>query len=96
MTNDDFQFQVIDALANNSTLLRKYEKTLKSFKVLHQELESLIIEKNEAIKELDYNTFLFNELSKANLVEGELEGLESEYETLNNVEQIKDHTITSR
>ncbi|MBO6606797.1 DNA repair protein RecN [Psychroserpens sp.] len=90
LTNDDFQFQIIDALANNSETLIKYEAVLSEFKLAHNELNKLKDQKTEALKELDYNRFLLNELTDANIKDGELEDLEREYETLNNVEEIKD------
>ncbi|WP_136481412.1 DNA repair protein RecN [Cognatitamlana onchidii] len=89
LTSNEFQFQVIDALANNATELSAYQSELKVFKNLHKELNALYELKANAIKEHDYNLFLFNELSDANLVEGELQALEEEYETLNNIEDIK-------
>jgi len=90
LTNDDFQFQIIDALAKNVKLLAEYANTLKTYKILDTELQALQKQKADSIKELDYNRFLLNELEEAKLVGGELETLESEYETLNNVEDIKD------
>lgn len=90
LTDDDFQFQIIDALADNGELLEDYSKKLKTYKSLSNELQELITQKTESIKELDYNLFLLNELEETNLIEGELETLESEYETLNNVEGIKE------
>ena len=89
VTNYNFQFQVIDALANNQNRLDGYSKLLYEFKLLKSNLEVLNIQKREAIKEHDYNAFLLNELVEANLVDGELETLESEYETLNNIEEIQ-------
>ncbi|MFH4968803.1 DNA repair protein RecN [Gaetbulibacter sp. M240] len=90
LTHDDYQFRVIDALADNSVLLESYAKELVAFKAMKNELKELIAFQAEAIKEQDYNTFLLNELVEANLVEGELEALEEEYETLNNMEVIKE------
>ena len=90
LTNDDFQFQVIDALADNAKLLEIYSAQLKQFKQLKKALKALQEQKAEAIKELDYNSFLLKELDDAKLVKGELEVLEAEYETLNNVEEIKE------
>ncbi|TXD85160.1 DNA repair protein RecN [Subsaximicrobium wynnwilliamsii] len=95
LTNDDFQFQVIDALADNLKLLNGYQQELQSFKALDKELKALQAQKAEAIKELDYNLFLLKELTDANLVAGELESLEEEYETLNNVEEIKEKLAAS-
>jgi len=90
LTNNDFQFQIIDALANNQSSLREYKQKLKEYKETKVKLEKLNNIKAEAIKEHDYNTFLLKELEEANLVIGELESLEIEYETLSNVEEIKE------
>mgnify|MGYP003671822783 CR=1 FL=1 len=90
LTSNDFQFQVIDALANNTEVLENYRTELKAFKKLQKELKELLDFQAEAIKEHDYNSFLLNELVEANLVEGEVETLEEEYKTLNNVEGIKE------
>ena len=90
IVDDAFQFQVIDALAGTVSDLGKYKGELWSYKSLQKELEGLLNLKSEAIKEHDYNTFLLNELVEAQLVDGELEILEEEYETLNNVEDIKE------
>lgn len=96
LTNDDFQFQVIDALANNSNLLNDYSLQLQHFKTLKSDLKKLQTQKVEAIKELDYNVFLLKELEDAKLVDGELESLEEEYETLNNIEEISERLTASR
>ena len=90
LTNDDFQFQVIDALANNASILQEYATDLLNYKNLQKELKVLQLQKSESIKEYDYNSFLLKELEDAKLVEGELETLEEEYETLNNIEEIRE------
>ncbi len=90
LTSNDFQFQVIDALANNDELLQSYATELKAYKKLQKELQELHDFQAEAIKEHDYNSFLLNELVEANLIEGEQQALEEEYETLNNIEGIKE------
>lgn len=90
LTSNNFQFQIIDALASNGGVLEKYGSELKVYKKLQKELKTLLDFQAEAIKEHDYNTFLLNELVEANLIDGELETLEEEYEALNNVENIKE------
>lgn len=95
LTSNDFQFQIIDALANNDAELQNYKSELKLYKSLKKELNELLHFQAEAIKEHDYNTFLLNELVEANLVVGEIELLEEEYETLNNVESIKEKLAES-
>jgi DNA repair protein RecN (Recombination protein N) len=90
LVDDDFQFQIIDALANNKASLEKYQAQLNGFKQLQKELKVLFNLQAEALKEQDYNTFLLKELTEANLVDGEFETLEEEYETLNNIEEIQE------
>ncbi|MGK0253579.1 MAG: DNA repair protein RecN (Recombination protein N) [Mariniflexile sp.] len=90
LTSNEFQFQIIDALANNEVTLQTYKIELKFYKKLKKELRELLDFQTEAIKEHDYNSFLLHELVEANLVDGELELLEEEYETLNNIEDIKE------
>ncbi|WP_055443531.1 DNA repair protein RecN [Lacinutrix himadriensis] len=90
LVDDDFQFQIIDALANNKASLEKYQSQLDGFKQLQKELKVLFNLQAEALKEQDYNTFLLKELTEANLVDGEFETLEEEYETLNNIEEIQE------
>ena len=90
LVDDSFQFQVIDALAENTKALEQYSAKLSVFKTLKKELESLKTFQAEAIKEHDYNAFLLKELVEANLKKDELEGLEEEYEVLNNVEVLQE------
>ena len=90
LTDNGFQFQIIDALANNDKVLQDYKIELKGYKKLQKELKELLTFQAEAIKDHDYNSFLLSELVEANLVDGEVETLEEEYETLNNIEGIQE------
>ncbi len=89
LTNDDFQFQIIDALAKNSADIETYQQLLKSYKSTQKQLSDLIASKLQAEKEQDYQSFLLNELTEAKLQGVQLEALELEYNTLNNVESIQ-------
>ncbi len=89
LTNDDFQFQIIDALAKNSAAIETYQQLLKSYKTSQKQLSDLIAAKEQAEKEQDYQSFLLNELTQAKLQDIHLETLELEYNTLNNVESIQ-------
>ncbi len=90
LTSNEFQFQVIDAIAKHDAVIQNYKEELKTYKILQKELKELLAFQAEAIKEHDYNSFLLNELVEAKLIAGEFEILEEEYETLNNIEGIKD------
>jgi len=88
LTENAFQFRVLDALAENNALLKEYRELLKKHGSLTRELQRMTATKMEAEKELDYNSFLLQELEQAPLREGVLAELEEEYTTLNNVEQL--------
>ncbi|MFH6770178.1 DNA repair protein RecN [Gaetbulibacter aquiaggeris] len=90
LISNEFQFQVIDVIANNNNLLEQFKSELKEYNALQKELKELQNFQADAIKEHDYNIFLLNELTEANLKDGELELLEEENETLSNVEDIKE------
>ena len=90
LANVDFQFHLIDSLANNKKFLESYARGLKIRKTLKKELD-LILQNQEKIKQqYDYNLFLFEELEKANFQIGEQEDLEQKIDQLSNVEQIKE------
>ena len=89
LSNTKFQFKIIDALASNSKQLASYQRELKIFKKLNNELDELVISQDLEKQQYDYNLFLFNELEIADLRIGEQEKVEQELILLNNVEAIK-------
>ncbi|MCL9770111.1 DNA repair protein RecN [Flavobacterium sp. HXWNR69] len=91
LTEENYQIEILDAVANNVELLTSYKIALSDFKSIQKELKQLIEEKETLVKEHEYNSFLLNELLAANLVEGEQETLEQELEQLSNVEFIKEN-----
>ncbi|MFC6858471.1 DNA repair protein RecN [Zunongwangia atlantica] len=86
--NNDYQFQVIDTIADNEALNLEYREALKELRALQKREEALKEEQSQATKEYDYNVFLLNELDEAKLQPGMLEELETRYEELNNVEEL--------
>ena len=89
--NAEYQFNVIDTIAKNESLILQYKKELKEYKLLLNRFEELKEDQSQAAKEYDYNVFLLNELEEANLKEGMLEELEERYEELNNVEELTEN-----
>ncbi|PHQ62267.1 MAG: DNA repair protein RecN [Maribacter sp.] len=88
LANTNFQLKVIDALADNKVMLADYSNRLSAYHKTSQELDQLIDFQKNTIKELDYNSFLLEELEKAPLKEGILEELEAQHTQLSNVEDI--------
>ena len=89
LINDDFQFHVLDALAQNNTSIEAYQHLLKTYKSTQKKLVELNASKLQSQNDADYHTFLLNELIEVNLQSIDLELLEVEYNTLNNVELIQ-------
>ena len=91
LSEEDFQFKVLDSIANNKENLRTFESTLKQFREANKDADLKRIEFNSLVKENEYNTFIYNELTSANLSRHELEELEQNYNALSNVESIKEN-----
>jgi DNA repair protein RecN (Recombination protein N) len=91
LSHDDFQLQVIDAMAGNSSLLMDYSAKFKKFRKDLKELNELKRALNKDKSELDYLKHQFNELESVQLVAGEQIELENELEILSHSEEIKYH-----
>lgn len=89
LINRGFQFNVIDSFAGLKNEVRSFRLQFLEYRKQQKELESLLQmgEKNE--QEIDYLKFQIDELGKANFQAGEQEELEQEFQSLSNVEQIK-------
>ncbi|MGO4904202.1 DNA repair protein RecN [Flavobacterium sp. W20_MBD1_R3] len=90
LSDENVQFEIIDAIANNKETILEYQSLLKSYKTDKSKLNTLLKKQNESKKEQEYNTFLLEELIAAQLKSGEQETLEVDFEKLNNVEIIKE------
>ena len=84
-----YQIEVLDALSGNAATLQAYQNTLTEFSSVSKELEALLSQKETALKELDYHTFLHQELEEASLQSLDQQALETDYQTLNNAEEIQ-------
>jgi len=98
IADDSFQRSVLDAFVgaqflNNQIkferVLDDYRSVLKDYRIQRKELLLLEKQKSELLKELDYNTFLLNELEEINLDGLDENALENELNQLSNVESIE-------
>ncbi len=89
LADDAFQFQIIDALAQTHDLLKNYKDTLADYKENQKKLESLQNQQQQSKKDYDYNSFLLQEIEEAQVLNLDLKTLESQYETLSNVDYIQ-------
>lgn len=93
--NEDFQFHIVDTLAQNQPFLEQYEKDLKIYRKNAKKLKELRDFQKNTQKEYDYNSFILNELQEADLEEGMQEELEEIHEQASNVEDIKERLSES-
>ena len=89
LNTNDFQREVMDALAENGKFLEEYRVFYKKYKASLKFLEELKEAQIAANKELDYNQFLWDELNEAAFAEGEIEKIDSDIKMMSNAENIK-------
>ena len=89
LTSNTFQLQVVDDFASNHSLKEAYNTHYKTYKKASKQHEQLLADAAESRKEEDYDTYLLEELAKANLQAGEQASLEEALEVLENAEEIK-------
>jgi DNA repair protein RecN len=95
LSDTSFQFAIIDAMANDKSLLTEYVQLHQLLKKEQKKLEELIEFQKNAKKEYDYNLHQLKELKSATLEEGILEELEESYEEASNIEDIKENVSES-
>lgn len=89
LSDANFQFSIIDALAKNQKRIASYQRGLKKYNILVKELLELQKNQQSANEQYEYNLHLFNELEDAKLEADEQQNLESKLDKLNNIEDIK-------
>lgn len=95
LTDNAFQFEVIDALAKNDKKLATYISALKTYKTLEKALNELLDLQQNANTSHEYNSFLLEELLAAKLETVNQEILEQELEQLSNVETIQQQLLNA-
>ena len=92
--SETYQLEILDVLAGNLVLLKSYSEKLQDYKEVSETILALVYKKESASKELDYNTFLYDELVEANLKNIQQNELEETFSKLNNTETIQE-TLTA-
>lgn len=87
--SENFQLEMIDAIARNKKPLDIYKNLFKAYRKNKQELNRLIKEHQTNTKEIDFVAFQLEELETADFEEDEQESLEEEFNILTNAEGIK-------
>ena len=85
----EYQFLVLDALANNDELLIKYRKHLIKFNQISHEYNEFTSKINKVKRDKDYNKFLFDELAIEELNQDIWSSLVEEIDELSSVEDLQ-------
>ena len=88
--SEKFQMEMLDAVSGNKILLDTYQSQLAIYKEKSETLAGLVYKKESIDKELDYNSFLFNELQDAKLNTIDQVVLEDQLQNLQNSEEINE------
>lgn len=84
-----FQLNLIDSFAGNADLRKNYSGSWSEYQKAVTAFQQLQTESTQLKKESDFVKFQLEELTKANLVEGELEKIEDELKIAEHTEEIK-------
>lgn len=95
LTNPDFQLNLLDNAANNSSYLSEYSSIYRSFINTSNELKHLEELRRNSLAEADFLSFQLDELNKANLQDDEYEELTQRIELLENSEDVKNLLLQS-
>jgi len=89
LNKQDFQMGVVDIFADDTKELTQYQQTYRQYQEARHELDDLkdSIERNR--ENADFLRFQYEELTQANLLEGEQEELEQQSDTMSHSEDIK-------
>ena len=86
--DEDFQREVLDALAGCDKEVEQYRQRYLQFARLQKELQQLKDKQQQLQREQDYKQFLLDELDQASFKENELEELDQELQLLSNAGSI--------
>ncbi len=96
LSESEYQFKVLDALAGNAGLLADYASKLDQYKSKLAEIDSMRTRLSDLEKDRDYKEFLLSELTDAKLDGTDQDELESEGTMLENMGSILEQLERAR
>jgi len=84
-----YQLNLVDLYAQNANLKEQYSEVFRHFRKLESNYKKMEAQLAQFQKELDYNSFLLNELAEAKIIPDEQEELEDQLKQLEHAEEIK-------
>ena len=93
--HSDFQLQLLDSYLDNREILPRYAAAYEQYETLRKRLSQAREEHLKGEQEKDYLQFLYEELERLNLHEGEQKEMEEALERLSHAEQLKTTLVAS-
>ena len=88
LENNDMFYNLLDIYANQVDKVKIYKNLLSDYNKINKELNLLKIDRDNFLGNLEYNKFIFDEIDKMNLVEGEKTKLEESFNDMRNFDKI--------
>lgn len=95
VNNENFRIDVLDQYAQDSTILKAYQSSFSAYKKTEKRHQELLALQQQQEQERSYLTYVAQELSDANLSEGEQDRIEREIALLTHAETIKSKLFQS-
>ena len=88
LSNDDLFYDLLDIYANQLDKIKIYKNLLNDYNTINKQLDLLKIDRDNFLSNLEYNKFIFDEIDKMNLIEGEKTKLEEVFNDMRNFDKI--------
>lgn len=95
LNDKSFQLSILDSYLEDSSLLKEYSEKYKHYTKISTQIIDMKEQLSDFQKESSYIQFMYEELEKANLKDGEQEELQESVDLMSNSENIKTQIINS-
>ena len=89
LSNNNMYYELLDAYADQVNITKQYKKYFSDYTKTNKEIDFIQDKKNEFLKNIEYNRFLYNEIDQLGLKDGEKILLKEKFNSLKNFDKIK-------
>ena len=89
LSNNNMYYELLDAYADQVNITKEYKKYFSDYTKTNNEIDFVQDKKNEFLKNIEYNRFIYNEIDQLGLKDGEKILLKEKFNSLKNFDKIK-------
>ena len=89
LSNNNMYYELLDAYADQVNITKEYKTYFFDYTKTNKEIDFIQDKKNEFLKNIEYNRFIYNEIDQLGLKDGEKILLEEKFNSLKNFDKIK-------